>query len=595
MPTLPPDESGTPTPPQNPVPSKETLDTLERMKEIYSTIAGQGAILNKEFASYAALAEYVTQQHARMAELSLDLVRGKKAEGAELLRRATEAKTAVELSERYLSVQKGVTKELFEQVKISRSIKEVGHRLGLPEEDIAKAMRRSEIDFAGARLETGLSKVSGITSALSALGAVFAIDFQSRFAGATGRGMTAARGAGYELTQADVQSRSNQMFGAFGVSMGPLERVEAFTKIVREAPQVFEGSRDKMRGLIGTMTAFGASSDQIIQTLIRGNRELNLNTNDLANSYLKANIIAKDLGLSTLEIADSLLAMTAEARHSGGSIKDAQAVLMSFGKSAEAAGIAIAPAERMFQAQKFAQGVFNMPVDRLMGLSMFTSGKGIEQLGEKDLAGGAPLAIAQKTWDKISRDVGGSYGEQILATQKVGQLLGVNVSNLYEVKNLQNILNRGIVDQEEADKELQRMIDPMGTIAKGIADMPKITDPLKSIDNTTQKILAHFSSLGTLMQNMTTTLAALKVITSAGSATNAIGNTIHGIATGATAARITRGGWMGTRALMAAGRVGAAVGAGVAAGEVAIPLIIGSGLVWGAHKLLDKDTHASEK
>src|SRR5262249_48716212 len=155
---------------------------------------------------------------------------------------------------------------------------------------ISAAQKRATDDLTTSLFS---QRMTGWTVAARQLGEVLGVEFQSQMAGARGRGAALARGAGVAglegVTGVGAQALSNQLFGAAGVALGPLERLEALNKILKEAPKVAGESSDSIRTLIGTMAYFGASTDEMIDTLVRGSRESNLNALDVAHTYRSAN------------------------------------------------------------------------------------------------------------------------------------------------------------------------------------------------------------------------------------------------------------------------------------------------------------------
>lgn len=558
-----------------PIPPPGDFDALARMNAILSEMVGSTSILKNEQAAYSKLVEHVTDQYDELVALATGLDSSERAIGRQLLRKINDQKDLILAAEKYLNVQKGITKEQKDQEEILRGIRLAGEKMGLDPSKIREAERRAEDDFAKNLIDT---RIMSWTAAATKIGQILNIDFQSQMVGAMGRGVTLARGANAgELSPEDVKSAANKMFGAMGSAMGPLERVEAFNKIMAESPKALGASADGMFELIGTMAAFGASTDQMISTLIKGARESGLTTADISRIYRSSNIIAKDLGLSTLETSEHLMEMTRVARQSGGSINAAQTVLSAFSKEVTGAGVALTGVEKLGLANKFVTGVFGMPVDKLLGLAMFTTGKPLQSIGPSDVGGDSALGVARNTWDKISRDVGGSYAEQLVATQKIAQLLGVNVSNLQEVEALQSILKNSSMDQAEAKKQLEIMSNPMKVTALGIADLKAAIPPLTSIDNTTKQILSHFTWTGTILQNLVTVMAGLRLAGVSGAGFTGMlgaglaGGSINTLKTGLAASRIGR-----------LGAGGAALLGGAAAAEVIGPaLLIGGGLMAG--------------
>lgn len=587
-PVIPPDEpTGTPTP-QTPSPIDTTA--AEKLNSILSEAVGKQGVLADQAAAYAKSVEHLKEQYEEALAMFSSLDQKERSAAYKQLR---EQRELLSVAERYFVSQKGITAEQEKQSEILKGIQRAGLKMGLDPEQIRATQERAKQDYAISLIDR---RITGWTAAAQRMGELVDLSFQSQMAGARGRAVGLMRGAGMAGLEAGPnigQDAAMRMFGATGSAMGPLERMAAFNKIMMESPRAFEKNEEKMKTFIGTLAYFGATTDQMVSLLIDGSRSANLTTTDIAGAFRSASMMQKDLGLSTNETAANLLNMTKVVRQSGGSLMDASSILSAFSENVKGAGVALAPMEKMALASKFAAGVFSMPVDKLLGLTMFTTGRSLQSIGPGDIGSGNALATVRATFERISQQVGNSYAEQLVATEKTAQLVGINVSNLQEVEALRDILKSSNMDQKEAKRKLEEMSNPALVTARGIENLKETIEPLKSIDNSVKQILSHLTVTGNLMRTAVESLAFLKLI---GAPTDRIAGTLlagMGGAATAKAAAALRTGWTALRSSSAA--EGIVLGAeAFAASELAVPaLVLGGtiGAVYGINKL----HHAMEK
>jgi hypothetical protein len=402
--------------------------------------------------------------------------------------------------EKYFGVTKGVTKELQEQERIRKAIEKTGAALGMQTADIARLQALAAADTMLEQRQGHAAafgeKVGRVTStagsALGAADAVFNFQLQNAMIGAIGKATTLMQGGNI---RGGAQALSNQLFGGTGEAMGPVERMEALNKVLMNAPRAAGETSASMNKMIGTMAFFGADMDKITENLIKGNKDLNLSADNLADVYMSANAVSKNLGLSTLDTSDNLLEMYASLRQVGGSVHQAESILDSFGKTVGKTGMSASEAASL--AQKFSQGISSLPIEKMMGLVQFTTGKPLQAQTAADLGNGNIIPTVLATFSKISSQMGGSYSEQLVATEKIAQMVGINVSSFRDVSNLMTQLKSGALTEHD----INLLSNPAVAAAKGIEDLKATIDPLKRIANATENLQATVSTLSATITN----------------------------------------------------------------------------------------------
>lgn len=449
----------------------------------------------------------------KMMELATGLVDAERKIALHKIKTTEEEEKYLEMASRYYAntTDKELAARREEQALIN-GIQLLGIKLGLEQDiiDAKKQQLQEEIaaQKSGQRWQAWADFFKQISNTID-------ISFQGQLLAAKGQAAALSRGAagqfGTGLTQTGAGGAAAQLFSGIPTGvMGPIERVKAFSDILEKAPRLAGAGADSMRTFFGTMGYFGSSVDESLGLLIKSSRELRLGPEEMAKVQLQAGTISKALGLSAKETNVELLNMTSVLRQAGGNSQLAAQILNVFSKDVKVLGQELSSIEKMNLAKMFS-GISSLPIDKVLGLTMYANTKALQDVTEEDLSNGEIFKTATAVWQDISSSVGSSYGEQLAATQKIGQLLGVNVNSARDVAALQKIMERSLTG-DEFMKEVETLADPTRATAKGIESLKQMIDPLKAIENHTKAILATVNPIVGLFQGFVGAAGAAKLL-----------------------------------------------------------------------------------
>jgi len=563
------DSGGTPS-----VPNQN--DTLDHLKREIDLINGKNRALEstntlgaesvKQALTYAEAMARVQASYESVRHDLIGLTGERHKEGIALARVADHNIKLMASAEKFLGITDKTNKLIQERKDVMLGLLQIGKQMNiLGTEEYTDAVKRADLDFKKQLYDRAKGDW---TSAINTAGEIINYQFQSQMLGAMGRGRTLMQGAGMgPSTPGGALGGADRMFGATGSAMNPLERMSAFNKILEEAPRAANQSTASMKNMIGTMAYFGASTDKMVASLIKGSREAGMTANDIAKVYSFSSISAKELGLSTMETGDNLLELTHIFRQVGGGVNQAAAVLSMFSHNIHALGINLQGVEKLELASKFVQGISSLPFDKMAGLTMYNTGKPLQAITEQDMS--SPLKTAMATFQRISSQIGPGFVNQGAAVEKTAELLGMHLNALQTV-SLQKILREGGTANEKA---FEKLADPTKYMAEGIDNLKESMEPLKSIDNNIKNIQGMMSSMlswGSAITGVIPALTGLRILGGAAGISGGLGT----VAAGASS-------------LVLGEEAAAAIGTGVA-GAFSAPALVGVGalgaLAYGGYK-----------
>lgn len=512
-----------PNDPIEPAPDNETAADATKsaveMSAAYREAVNAAAAITNEQAlqlanakSFAELLATVDGTYRKIGDAAFKVSAEERRHTTLLKEQMSDASTRFRDVQKYFDAYSAYTQKLNDENKLAKdTITLAAKKLGYSEKETDTVLKRYEAMQKIEKLSVAFAAVSsGVAATIQGIDKIADIGFQSQMAGTKGRAFGLMQGAGMAPSgPGAAMTESNRMFGMTGAAMGPDERVAAYSKILTEFPKAAGESSDSMTTLIGALGYFGLNVDEATASLIRGGKDAGLNAEQVAQSYRAASVVAKNLGLSTKETGAELLGLTTSIRAAGGTSAQAQNIMKMFSGDIVSMGQSLTAVEKLNLGKMFA-GIASMPVDKILGLTMFATGKSLQSVGPQDLEKGAIFGTAKATWDKISSSVGGSYAEQLVATQKIGQLLGINISSARDVSALQQVMDKKL-SSEDFEKEIDMLANPAMVTAKGMEALKIAVDPLKSIDNTAKDIRNIMSPLGAFMQSFPQLIGAAKV------------------------------------------------------------------------------------
>lgn len=275
---------------------------------------------------------------------------------------------------------------------------------------------------------------------------------------------------------------------------GPIERMQMMQSIFTQAPRLITETSESTRKFVGYMGYFGLSMKDSTDILIAANRNLNMSSEDVMDTFKLASSINKKYGLSVTETADLTLKMVNSLKMMGMGSKEAIGIMQAIPEFAKLGG-KIPSAEIKGYAEAMSGFIGSMTPSKLGGMMMYLKGGGLpsSDLLEEN-AKNAPQMLGEM-YEKIKGQFGGDASNMRLYiaegfTQSMGLsgFQGMKASGIIDnmMKNMESLDMENIYSKLKSEG-----ISTSEQIAEdGLKNLVDMNGYLKSIDNILKDTLA---------------------------------------------------------------------------------------------------------